>query len=394
MRSCTMKKTGSWLVSAMLPLALVWSAACGGDPAGVSGGGAPTGSGGDPAPTAPPLAPGLILPPRAGTQSCLPDGEFPLLLSETGCFADAAATVPGPDLIPYDVASALWTDGAHKQRWIVLPPGQHAALSPSGALDFPPGSILVKRFALRANEADAATERAVEYRFMVREEGGWRFASYAITADGSTYQRVEVSEVRPYEVRGVDGTVTQINYLFPEARACTFCHSSGVEPVFGPSTLQLSKLFDYGGTARDQLEVMAEGGLFGPAIDPAQLLPERRLVDPGDNSADLEARARSWLHANCSHCHQPGGWAPANLSMDLRFQIPLAEAETCATETQYFGRTPRIKPGDAAGSAIWRRITSPGINRMPPTGISVVDPGAEVVRQWIDSLAGCPQRDD
>ncbi len=49
-----------------------------------------------------------------------------------------------------------------------------------------------------------------------------------------------------------------------------------------------------------------------------------KMPDPYDNSKSLEVRARSYLDANCSNCHQPKSSGRTN--MDLRFNIPLEAA--------------------------------------------------------------------
>src|SRR5262249_31203870 len=43
----------------------------------------------------------------------------------------------------------------------------------------------------------------------------------------------------------------------------------------------------------------------------------RRLVNPSDKKADVEARARAYLHANCAQCHVEAGGG--NAMMNLEF---------------------------------------------------------------------------
>src|SRR2546423_637309 len=45
-----------------------------------------------------------------------------------------------------------------------------------------------------------------------------------------------------------------------------------------------------------------------------------RLVDPSDSRQSLEARARSYLHANCSQCHVEAGGG--NAMIELEFSTP------------------------------------------------------------------------
>ena len=46
---------------------------------------------------------------------------MPKLLSQTGAFSDLASLQPAAELLPYDLNVPFWSDGAAKQRWIVLP---------------------------------------------------------------------------------------------------------------------------------------------------------------------------------------------------------------------------------------------------------------------------------
>ena len=49
------------------------------------------------------------------------DTKFPTRLSETGLFTSVKDHQPAPGLIPYSVNSALWSDNAHKDRYLALP---------------------------------------------------------------------------------------------------------------------------------------------------------------------------------------------------------------------------------------------------------------------------------
>jgi hypothetical protein len=46
---------------------------------------------------------------------------LPGLLSQTGIFRSLKDLTPEAGVLPYDVNAPLWSDGAQKQRWLILP---------------------------------------------------------------------------------------------------------------------------------------------------------------------------------------------------------------------------------------------------------------------------------
>jgi hypothetical protein len=315
-----------------------------------------------------------LLSERPDSTFCAPldaDGVFAPLLSDTGCFSDG---MPAGDLVPYTVRSPLWTDGADKERWLALPVGQFIGYSVSGDWSFPEASVLAKNFLRGPGDP-------IETRLMVRWGSGWDFASYRW--EGGVASLLDDSLEEPVTL--ADGT--ESDWFFPGTDLCVSCHADG---AIGPTAAQLDTDYDYDGVVRSQLDEMARVGLFD--IDPA---PPEPLARPSEEAVDLEDRARSWLHGNCAHCHRPGGWAPPDMDMDLRAQIPLAQARLCGVPVQ-FDTAPeagsyRLSPGDSGDSALWGRTQSDGLMRMPPVGVSVIDPlGAELLLAWIDSREDCP----
>src|SRR5262245_40255624 len=58
-----------------------------------------------------------------------------------------------------------------------------------------------------------------------------------------------------------------------------------------------------------------------------------RLVDPSDAREGLEARARSYLHANCSQCHVEAGGG--NALMELEFTTPRERMRVIGAKPQH-----------------------------------------------------------
>ncbi|HWB79299.1 MAG TPA: PQQ-dependent sugar dehydrogenase [Nannocystaceae bacterium] len=308
------------------------------------------------------------------------DAVFPALLSQSRCFDDLAALVPAPGVVPYDINAPLWTDGAIKQRFMVVPPHQTIAVRDDGKLDFPIGTVLIKNFAF-PTAADPDEVRVVETRVMVHHEFGWQFHTYRWDDAGTDAELLLTGLHAPIEL--ADGT---LDYDWPSRDDCRTCHGTGAAEALGPRLDQLDRTVGYG----DQLAALADIGMFSAPLPDAIAA----MTDYHDDTAPLEQRARAWLHGNCGHCHRPGGWVPPDLTMDLRWSTTFANTNTCDVPLQYFnGTVPgtvRMVPGDPEDSVIWQRLQMRGPGQMPPIATSRPDPAADVVHDWIASLDGCP----
>src|SRR5262249_48027266 len=70
----------------------------------------------------------------------------PALLSQTGLFADVATDAIAPDVHSFRPEFELWSDGATKRRWILLPAGAQIDTSDMDAWRLPEGTRLWKEF--------------------------------------------------------------------------------------------------------------------------------------------------------------------------------------------------------------------------------------------------------
>jgi uncharacterized repeat protein (TIGR03806 family) len=320
-----------------------------------------------------------------------PPGEFPMKLSDSGCFADLVALAPVPGVVPYGVNAQLWSDGADKHRFVALPGGAALGVAADGSLEFPIGSVLLKTFSFDLVDGDQVAHRPVETRVMVRREYGWQFHSYRWNAAGTDADLLPAGAT---DVLAIDtgGTTIELEYNWPSRGNCKVCHGLGSSRALGPRLDQLDGAFDYGDAVGEQLVVLQELDMFDGELPDASAWSA--MPDYGDEDAPLEVRARAYLHTNCGHCHRPGGWTPPDLTMDLRWTTALADTHTCAVDTQYYNPwiegTQRIAPGQPDASVIWERVHQRGPGQMPPLGTNRLDDHADVVRDWIASLAACP----
>lgn len=318
-----------------------------------------------------------------------PPGQFPTVLSTSGCFAGAGVGSPAPDLVPYALNAPLWTDGSHKQRHIVLPPGARIGIEPDATtLAFPEGTAILKTFSYALDPTEPEVMTPVETRVMLRRSYGWEFHSYAWDEAGADATLLDEGQERPLLTAQEGGAPTIVSHAFPSRDECGYCHGSGDTRALGPRLDQLARTVDYDGVPAPQLQALADIGMFeGPLPDAAP------ITDYTDEAAPDEARARAYLHANCGHCHRPGGWTPPDLDMDLRWTTPLADTRLCGVRPQYsssFSADYRVAPRQPSDSLVWLRLSSRGPWQMPPVATSIPDPHGRVVKAWIEGLSDCP----
>lgn len=319
-----------------------------------------------------------------------PPGQFPTALSQSGCFEGAGAGSPASDLVPYSLNAPLWTDGSHKQRHLVLPPGTHIGIEADAtSLAFPEGTAILKTFSYALDPNAPTVTTPVETRVMLRRSYGWEFHSYAWDEIGSDATLLDDGQSRPLLTAQEGGAPTIVSHDFPSRDECGYCHGTGDAHALGPRLDQLARTVDYDGGAASQLQALADIDMFDGPL-PAEVSP---IADYTDETASDEDRARAWLHANCGHCHRPGGWTPPDLDMDMRWTTPLVDTHLCGVRPQYsstFSADYRVAPGEPADSLIWLRLSSRGPWQMPPVATSIPDPHGRVVRAWIEGLSECP----
>jgi hypothetical protein len=164
--------------------------------------------------------------------------------------------------------------------------------------------------------------------------------------------------------------------------------------VLGLNTLQMNKDHDYGGVLANQLATLEHLGVFTePLPARSDQLPKLADYTASEPEAhlrpDLEARARSYLHSNCSHCHMK--WGGGNADFQLLATLSLDEMGIVGVRPGHgsFGIADArlLVPGDPGSSMILHRMTKLGLGRMPHVASLVVDePAVKLIHDWIEQL--------
>ena len=185
---------------------------------------------------------------------------LPERLSDTGLYLPGTLTVD-PRNRAFSPQYPLWTDGAHKSRWIQLPAGGRITARDADTWEFPVGTRLWKEFAFDG--------RKVETRMLWRATAdAWSYAAYAwneaqtdatlVPAEGLA----DVVEVAPGKRHSV-----------PSRDDCRACHDNGGcgrPRVHGAAALDRSRS---GGAAR-----RAAAARDDHAADAARRAPDRHAA--------------------------------------------------------------------------------------------------------------------
>ncbi|MGE3364408.1 MAG: SO2930 family diheme c-type cytochrome [Rhizobiaceae bacterium] len=315
----------------------------------------------------------------------------PKQLSEFGFFDDLKAQKPAKEVVPFQLNTPLFSDGALKRRFVYIPPGKAAKYDATEAFDFPVGTALIKTFAFPVDYRQPNQKvRFIETRVLLRQEPGWQAWAYVWNHE-QTDATLKIAGAK-VDIVAIDkqGAPIAFTYSVPNKNQCKGCHAFNGEIVpLGPKARNLNGDLDYGQGPENQLAHWAAAGMLEGAAsaDDAPRVPDWR-----DAAAPIEARARAWLDVNCAHCHRREGPA-SNSGLFLTY----GEAEPVALGV---GKRPvaagkgtgdrafDIVPGDPDGSILLYRAESvePGV-MMPELGRHLPDPDAvAVLREWIAGM--------
>lgn len=302
-----------------------------------------------------------------------------------------AGHAPNTGVLPYDVITPLFSDYAHKFRFVWMPPGTKAVhLNDNVPLDFPNGTALIKTFYFD-NVQPSGERRILETRLMIKRDGQWIFADYVWNADQTEAHLDLNGRFVPITWRDDNGVDHPQSYRIPAWAECFTCHKLNGEAMpIGPKLRNLARTMDYPDGPREQIGKWVEAGYLQAGF-PAPS-PVTRWNDPG---ASLNDRVRAYVDMNCAHCHAEGkhcdyrpmrfAWQetanPVNLGVCVEPEDPLPDAP----QLTYI-----VAPGNTFRSMLLHRITATDeAVRMPLMGRTVVHQEAvDLVTAWINELNG------
>jgi uncharacterized repeat protein (TIGR03806 family) len=315
-------------------------------------------------------------------------------LSEYNFFSGKMCDLkPNARVMPYDLITPLFSDYAHKARFVYMPEGSSANYDTAQVLQLPVGACLIKNFYYPADFRQPKSERRImETRLLVHRADAWEALDY-VWNDKQTEAVLEnAGDIKKVSWIHYDGSKREIDYLIPNKNQCKGCHwNNGVNIVpIGPKVRNLNRDYNYEEGKENQLVHWAKAGILknAPAPDAAP-----RLADWADSAHySIEQRSRAYLEVNCGHCHNPKGPAyTSGLLLNLENQnmetLGFCKAPVAAGKATG-NRLYDIVPGKPDQSILVYRIETndPGM-RMPEVGRSVQHTeGIALLRNWISAL--------
>ena len=345
----------------------------------------------------------------------LPQGDnYPQTLSEWGMLQRADGFIaPIAEALPYDLNTPLFTDYAHKLRSVWMPAGTAASYG-DAHFDYPVGTVLSKTFyypkdaqgRLLLNEQDdrdpqrgleLARVQLIETRILLKQQDGWVALPYVWDEQQQEAHLEWAGDSRQLSLLNAEGKTQAVAYQVPDANQCAGCHEEtagqGNNPL-GPKARHLNKDFAYADGVHNQLQHWQQQGRLQGVPAELQGVPQNALWPTPRPDENLEQQARSYLDANCSHCHNPAGpGRTSGLLLDPATAIGISYGlckQPVAAGKGSGERLVDIHPGQPDKSVLLFRMESvdPSI-MMPELGRSSVHAaGVEVLQRWIASLAG------
>jgi uncharacterized repeat protein (TIGR03806 family) len=366
--------------------------------------------------------------------------EFPRTLSASGLFASVVGHVPAEGAIPYTVNSPLWSDGTYKERFVALPqfdetgnPRATITFHPRNSWTFPNGTVFVKSFAMEKVAGDPASRRWIETRFLHRQQNEWVGYSYQWNDEETDAVLVASAGADvTFDIKTTDGIESR-PWRYPSRTECMVCHSRAANFVLGLSTPQLHCEFAYDQAPDNQLRVFEHLGVFdndwqadaiadlredlaaeGKTVEEIdaivntstnngdqrqaprssllskELSEYETLADPYDETLDLDLRARSYLHANCAHCHVEAGGG--NSQINLAFWVANEDTKMIDVVPVHhrfeLDDARLVAPGRPESSVLLHRLSIRERGQMPQLATFRHDERAvALIREWIATMA-------
>lgn len=322
----------------------------------------------------------------------IPDTPYQRLSEYNFFEGDLAALSPAPGVLPYDLNSPLFSDYAHKARFVWMPPGSSATYTTEHVLEFPKEAVLIKNFFYQNDETDLSKGRRImETRILINRGEEWDAIGYIWNEEQTEAEFEVIGAIKDVAWIDQHAQEMKIDYIIPNKNQCKGCHAyDGRQKPIGPKVRNLNKDYDYADGTMNQLDKWASVGYLS-GYTPSAEVPAVAVWDDSIHYT-VHQRSMAYLDINCGHCHNPKGAANTSgltLLADSEMGLPLGVYKaTVSAGAGTGGHTYSIVPGNADESIMVYRMNSdnPGA-MMPELGRRLIHTeGVNLITQWIDEM--------
>ncbi|HBE70583.1 MAG TPA: hypothetical protein DDW52_20755 [Planctomycetaceae bacterium] len=304
--------------------------------------------------------------------------DFPTVLSRTGLFSDTVSLKPERGVYRYEPIRRAYAGATNSEFHIAVPGSETIEVNrQQRQWKYPAGTVVCKTI------SDAASNnKRIETQILHFDGVSWQPYSYR--------WNLEQTDATLVAKEGQSTDVEGRSYRIHSRSECRACHSNqaGGAISFSLANLDLSP-----GGQFDQLVDLNIVSRRPPAnwnIKSMQPTDDQRLLAGNLNYGVLEQHARSYLAANCAHCHCRGGGG--TVALDLYYQNnskDIFAIDFPATQGQFGIDDARvIKPGEPESSVLMYRLSTAGVGHMPKLWQRDNDlEGLELVRRWIKGMS-------
>ena len=272
-----------------------------------------------------------------------------------------------PFAFEYNLNTELFSDYAHKHRFMVLPEGSKLTYDGAGLPVFPENSLIAKTFYYNIDERDLSLGRLmIETRILIKIDGAWVTGDYKWN-DNQTDAVLDLDgSIVPVTWIDAEGESKNVDYQIPSNTDCFTCHRSGsdVTPI-GPKMRSLN--FNIDGI--NQLQNLINNNLLEGLSDPTTV----SVLPKWDDALNytLEERARGYFDINCAHCHIEGGYCEFQSTLRLAFETSLVDSDIQNRRNSIINRISSFSQGFS----------------MPVSGTTILhDEGVEVLLEFLNTL--------
>ena len=169
------------------------------------------------------------------------------LLSDYNFFKEIETQIPNENVIPYHLASPLFSDYTYKFRFVSMPNGEFAQYNYNEVFNFPVGTKIIKTFAYPVDDRDLSLGfQLLETRLLIKDQNGWYPLSYIWKENQDDAELKYIGKT--INAKWIDRNgVEQVNrYRVPNINQCGSCHNLNkvIMPI-GPKGRNLDVDFFY-----------------------------------------------------------------------------------------------------------------------------------------------------